>query len=82
MEQWPDRIIQLMKDKGKNTDVRLLTGSVTKIAPLRFTPDAYGEEVAARFATHVADGVSINEAVLAVQDVATGDIFVIARLVG
>ena len=39
MEQWPDRIIQLMKDKGRNTDVRLLVGSIASISPLRFKSD-------------------------------------------
>lgn len=80
MEQWPDRIIQLMKDKGKNTDVRLLVGSIASISPLRFKSDDYNIVVAARFATHVADGASEGEAALAVQNVDTGEIFVIARL--
>ena len=80
MEQWPDRIIQLMQKKGRNTDVRLLVGSVDSINPLRFKSDDYNTVVAARFATHVADGASEGESVLAIQNAETGEVFVIARL--
>lgn len=81
-EQWPDRFLKLIKDTGKNTDIRIWTGRITEVAPLRFTVDEEKEDrnIPARFSVEVADGAAIGDRVLALQDVETQQFFVISRL--
>lgn len=78
---WQDDLISAMKKQGFNQDVRLLEGSVTRTSPLEFSPDLSGEPALARFTESVANGVSIGQRCLALQDMTTGRIYVIARLV-
>lgn len=81
-EQWPDRFLQLIKDAGKNTDIRIWTGRITEVVPLRFTIDEEKDErsIPARFSVEVANGAAIGDRVLALQDVETQQFFVISRL--
>ena len=78
---WADQIIKAMQKQGYNQDVRLLEGSIVSTSPLTFAPDLSGEPALARFTEAVANGASVNQRCLAVQDVTTQRIYVIARLV-
>lgn len=81
MQQWQDRLNEHIQTRGKNVDVRLLEGIVTNLSPLRFRPSGSDRDVNASFAAHVTDGLQNGAVVLALQDMATRRIYVIARLV-
>lgn len=78
---WGDQIIKAMQKQGYNQDVRLLEGSIVTTNPLAFAPDLAGEPALARFSESVADGAAQGQRCLAVQDMTTQQIYVIARLV-
>lgn len=78
---WGDQIIKAMQKQGYNQDVRLLEGSISNMDPLEFTPDLSGEPALARFSEAVANGAAEDQRVLALQDMTTQRIYVIARLV-
>ena len=73
--------IKAMQKQGYNQDVRLLEGSIVSTSPPTFAPDLSGEPALARFTEAVANGASVGQRVLALQDMTTQQIYVIARLV-
>lgn len=80
MEQWQDALMNIIREGGKNHDLRLLPGKITSVSPLRFQPDITDRPIPARFARNVGDGAAENEPVLAIQEIESGDVYVIARL--
>lgn len=78
---WADQLIKAMQKQGYNQDVRLLEGRIHSTSPLEFSPDLSGEPALARFTEAVANGAGVGQRVLALQDMATQQIYVIARLV-
>lgn len=78
---WATDIIKAMQKQGYNQDVRLLEGRIANTSPLTFSPDLSGEPALARFTESVANGASVGQRCLALQDMTTQHIYVIARLV-
>lgn len=78
---WEKDLFEIMKEQGFNTDVKLLEGVITKTAPLTFQPYGSKFEMNARFSASVADGASVDDVVLAIQDMTTRSCYVIARLI-
>lgn len=78
---WADDLMKAMKKQGYNQDVRLLEGRISNMSPLEFSPDLSGEPAVARFSESVANGASVGQRCLALQDMTTQQIYVMARLV-
>lgn len=79
--QWQDDLVDVIKEIGAQETIRLVEGSVSGVSPLRFRPsNGEGGAVDASWSHTVADDASTGDRVLALHDLTTQRVYVIARL--
>lgn len=79
--QWQDEMVAVIQMLGARESIRLVEGVVSSASPLRFRPsNGEGGSVDAMWSHTVADDASTGDAVLALHDLTTQRVYVIARL--